>query len=105
MVRASSPSSRDGRLAIGQAVGPAVVDALDVRAGHGEEHAADHHHGVLRLGQRVLETGAGLGKIIDLTLSDAVDFRHPDARILTALSAFTSPTTMQVLLVPISSPT
>ena len=73
----------DGRLAIGQAVGAAVVHALDVGTGDGEEHAADFHiAGVLRLGERVLEAGAGLGEIIDLALADAGGFGHADAQDL-----------------------
>ena len=68
------------RLAIRQAEGAAVVDALDVGAGDGEEHAADFHiAGVLRLGQRVLEAGAGLREIIDLALADAGGFGLADA--------------------------
>jgi hypothetical protein len=96
----------DDRFAIRQAEGAAVVDALDVGSGDGEKHAADFHiAGVLRLGERVLEAGAGLRVIVDFALADAGAFVSPMPRILTALSALTSPTTRQVLLVPISSPT
>jgi hypothetical protein len=73
----------DDRLAVRQAEGAAVVDALDVGAGDGEKHAADLHiAGVLRLGERVLQAGAGLRVIVDLALADAGAFGLADAEDL-----------------------
>ena len=70
----------DDRFAIRQAEGAAVVDALDVGAGDGEKHAADFHiAGVLGLGERVLEAGAGLRVIVDLALADTGAFGLADA--------------------------
>ena len=44
-----------GRLAIGQAIGSAVVDSLNVGSGHGQIDAADFDiAGIFRLSQRVL---------------------------------------------------
>ena len=73
----------DGRLAIRQAVGAAVVDSLDVRTGDGEENAADLDvAGVLGFCQSVFQTGAGLGKVVDLTFPNSSSFCHADAKDL-----------------------
>jgi hypothetical protein len=81
-----------------KAEGAEVIFAEDVGAGDGEEDAADLDvAGVFGFGECVFDAGAGL--------RTPADFESPTPRIFTAPSDFTSPTTMQVLLVPISSPT
>ena len=73
----------DDRFAIRQTVGAAVVHALDVRAGDRQINAADFHiGGVLGLGQRVAQAGAGLRVIEDLTLAHAGTFCLADAENL-----------------------
>lgn len=70
----------DGGFAVRQAEGATVVDASDVRPGDGEEDTADFHiAGILRLRERILQAGAGLGKIVDLTFSNTRRFGDADA--------------------------
>jgi hypothetical protein len=73
----------DDRFAIREPESAAVVDALDVGTADGEEDATDFHvAGVFRLGERILETSAGLGKIKDFPLANPGAFGLADAQDL-----------------------